>query len=201
MHGGCVIGWTRLDGRVLRRRGLCLHLGEPWRRARYDRSLHAEKLPPPSVELSGTNRVFAGDFSRRQAWPKALGDNLALLLQAPSPTLAVGDNLNTVATSTPMTARTSALIDLGCWQNVVHRQLASRRRSAPPCAAVAPLTDKGAAIRDSDVDAREAARQRVDVAKVGLGERGPVWWTDGAPDFNRHMVRNTPYAAWFFGKE
>jgi hypothetical protein len=60
---------------------------------------------------------------------------------------------------------------------------------------------KGAAIRDGDVDAREAARQRVDVAKVGLGERGPVWWTDGAPDFNRHMVRNTPYAAWFFGKE
>ncbi len=33
---------------------------------------------------------------------------------------------------------------------------------------------KGAAIRDGDVDAREAARQRVDVAKVGLGERGQV---------------------------
>jgi hypothetical protein len=24
-----------------------------------------------------------------------------------------------------------------------------------------------------------------------------VWWTDGAPDFNRKMIRNTPYAAWF----
>lgn len=43
------------------------------------------------------------------------------------------------------------------------------------------------------------ARARVDAAKVALGERGPVWWTDGAPDFNRHMARNTPYADWFAG--
>jgi hypothetical protein len=28
-------------------------------------------------------------------------------------------------------------------------------------------------------------------------ERGPVWWDDGAPDFNRRMVRNSPYADWF----
>ena len=30
-----------------------------------------------------------------------------------------------------------------------------------------------------------------------LGERGPVWWTDGAPDYNRRMVANTPYSDWF----
>lgn len=41
------------------------------------------------------------------------------------------------------------------------------------------------------------ARGRVNAAKVALGERGPVWWTDGAPDLNRHMARNTPYADWF----
>jgi hypothetical protein len=29
-----------------------------------------------------------------------------------------------------------------------------------------------------------------------LGEREPVWWSDAAPDLNRHMARNTPYAAW-----
>ena len=40
-------------------------------------------------------------------------------------------------------------------------------------------------------------RSSVDRAKRALGERGPVWWTDGAPDYNRHMARNTPYAAWF----
>ena len=44
-----------------------------------------------------------------------------------------------------------------------------------------------------------AARAGVQVAKVGLGERGPVWWKDDAPDFNRSLVKNTPYAAWFAG--
>lgn len=43
------------------------------------------------------------------------------------------------------------------------------------------------------------ARARVDAAKRGLGERGPLWWDDGAPDYGRHMAANTPYAAWFAG--
>jgi hypothetical protein len=41
-----------------------------------------------------------------------------------------------------------------------------------------------------------AARVLVDSAKVALGERGPVWWEDGSPDFNRYVVKNTPYAEW-----
>ena len=54
------------------------------------------------------------------------------------------------------------------------------------------------AVRDAggEPDATHAARDRVHAAKVALGERGPVWWTDGAPDFNRKLARNTPYAAW-----
>ncbi len=56
---------------------------------------------------------------------------------------------------------------------------------------------KGAAMRAGDAAAREAARSAVDAAKHALGERGPVWWIDGAPDLNRHLVRNTPYAPWF----
>ncbi len=55
---------------------------------------------------------------------------------------------------------------------------------------------KGAAMRAGDAEAREAARARVDAAKRALGERGPVWWRDGAPDYNRHMAAGTPYAAW-----
>ena len=58
---------------------------------------------------------------------------------------------------------------------------------------------KQTAMRANDDAAREAARQRVDAAKHALGERGAPWWTDGAPDLNRHMARNTPYAAWFAG--
>jgi hypothetical protein len=56
---------------------------------------------------------------------------------------------------------------------------------------------KGEAMRKGDAVAREAARQAVDRAKRDLGERGPVWWTDGARDWNRFMAINTPYADWF----
>lgn len=50
---------------------------------------------------------------------------------------------------------------------------------------------------DGDATAEGEAHAAVDFAKRGLGERGPVWWADGTPDYNRHMARNTPYAGWF----
>lgn len=50
---------------------------------------------------------------------------------------------------------------------------------------------------ETDPTARAQSRKRVDDAKVALGERGPVWWTDGAPDYNRKMAKNTPYADWY----
>ncbi len=53
------------------------------------------------------------------------------------------------------------------------------------------------ALRADDSVALAEARAAVDAAKRQLGERGPIWWTDGAPDLNRHLARNTPYAAWF----
>jgi len=54
----------------------------------------------------------------------------------------------------------------------------------------------GLAVKAGDAEAERAARAAVDEAKRALGERGPVWWTDGAPDFNRKLVVNTPYAHW-----
>lgn len=66
---------------------------------------------------------------------------------------------------------------------------------------VAALMDARRAVKqaraDKDKVAKKAARQMVDQAKYGLGERGPVWWDDGAPDLNRKVVRNTPYAEWY----
>ncbi|WP_462402082.1 hypothetical protein [Pseudomonas sp. Marseille-QA0332] len=47
------------------------------------------------------------------------------------------------------------------------------------------------------IDVLRAARAQVQAAKVALGERGPVWWSDGSPDFNRHKAINSPYADWF----
>jgi hypothetical protein len=50
-----------------------------------------------------------------------------------------------------------------------------------------------------DEAAIKAARRLVAAAQAGLGERGNVWWKDGAPDYNRALVKNTPYAQWYAG--
>ncbi|KQO75205.1 hypothetical protein [Methylobacterium sp. Leaf88] len=68
-------------------------------------------------------------------------------------------------------------------------------------ALVAALMDARRAVKAGkaagNADAVAQARRAVDAAKRGLGERGPVWWDDGAPDLNRHMAHTTPYADWF----
>lgn len=64
---------------------------------------------------------------------------------------------------------------------------------------VSELMDARRAVRDAgeDLEAKADARNRVNVAKIALGERGPVWWNDGSPDFNRRLALNTPYREWF----
>lgn len=55
----------------------------------------------------------------------------------------------------------------------------------------------GAALKTRDRNAEKRARAAVDEAKRALGERGPVWWADDAPDYNRRFAKHTPYAAWY----
>lgn len=69
-------------------------------------------------------------------------------------------------------------------RQVAVRQLMAARREV------------GRARRQGDPQALARAGAAVDAAKRALGERGPVWWNDGAPDYNRHLAKNTPYAAW-----
>jgi len=54
-----------------------------------------------------------------------------------------------------------------------------------------------AALRAKDAEQLAVARASVNAAKVALGERGPPWWSDGAKDYNRYLVKNTPYASWY----
>lgn len=75
--------------------------------------------------------------------------------------------------------------------------LSEERRVALVAALMTARRGVATARRSGDAAAEAAARAEVDRAKHALGERGPVWWDDGAPDYNRHMARNTPYAAWF----
>ena len=57
------------------------------------------------------------------------------------------------------------------------------------------------ALAAQDAEQESEARAAVNAAKVALGERGPVWWDDDAPDYNRFLARNTPYADWYAGTQ
>ncbi len=50
-----------------------------------------------------------------------------------------------------------------------------------------------------DAETLADARRRVHAAKVALGERGPVWWTDGKEDVLQKAPKNTYYAKWWAG--
>jgi hypothetical protein len=75
-------------------------------------------------------------------------------------------------------------------QALVTRLMAARR-AVKAAKRAERASEAGAA------DALATARDAVDAVKTALGERGPVWWQDGAPDLNRRLVRNTPYAEWY----
>lgn len=75
--------------------------------------------------------------------------------------------------------------------------LSSEDRARWTKALMAARREVGRAGRAGEPAAVARARARVDRAKRALGERGPVWWTDGARDYNRHLVHNTPYAEWY----
>lgn len=65
-------------------------------------------------------------------------------------------------------------------------------------AAVRDLMAARRAVRDAaDAEATRAARAHVQAAKERLGERGPVWWDDGAPDETRKAPWNTRYGDWW----
>jgi hypothetical protein len=53
------------------------------------------------------------------------------------------------------------------------------------------------ALQHNQMDELATAREQVNAAKVALGERGTVWWKDGAPDYTRRSVEKTPYAEWY----
>lgn len=65
-------------------------------------------------------------------------------------------------------------------------------------AAVKALMRARRAVRDAETTAKARdARAAVQTAKERLGERGPVWWEDKAPDLTRHAPWNTDYADWW----
>jgi hypothetical protein len=82
------------------------------------------------------------------------------------------------------------------WRSSDPRLDADRRRTLT-AALMRARRDVATAKKRGDAGGLRDARDRVHAAKVELGERGPVWWDDGAPDYGRRMARNSPYAAWY----
>lgn len=80
---------------------------------------------------------------------------------------------------------------------VANPGLSPREHEALVSTLMAARRQVKAALVARDPAALSAARSSVNAAKIALGERGPVWWEDGAQDFNRHLVKNTPYRDWY----
>lgn len=76
---------------------------------------------------------------------------------------------------------------------VANPRLSPREHEVLVSALMAARRQVKAALAADDPAALAPARSSVNAAKIALGERGPVWWEDGARDFNRHLVKNTPY--------
>ncbi len=51
--------------------------------------------------------------------------------------------------------------------------------------------------QQNDEQALRQARENVQAAKEALGERGPVWWEDNAPDETGKAPHNSSYAEWW----
>ena len=97
---------------------------------------------------------------------------------------------------TPTTPDGRYIVVRGRLWRTANPALGAAERQAFVDQLMAARREVAGARRRNDLPARASARQQVDTAKRNLGERGPVWWADGAPDLNRHMVHTTPYAAW-----
>jgi len=69
----------------------------------------------------------------------------------------------------------------------------SLRRAALKALMQARLAER----RAPDAATRQNARDAVEAAKRRLGERGPVWWTDGAPDESGTHPADSSYRDWW----
>ena len=79
------------------------------------------------------------------------------------------------------------------WRKTDPRLDPSERR-----AAIKALMQARRAVGMAETEGDErVARDAVDAAKRRLGERGPVWWDDGAPDEGGRHPKNTRYSDWW----
>jgi hypothetical protein len=92
-------------------------------------------------------------------------------------------------TSPPVTADGRYIVVKGRLWRTANPELSPDRRQELVNDLMAARRAVGQAERTGDFAAEAKARDAVHAAKVSLGERGPVWWVDGAPDLNQRMAK------------
>jgi hypothetical protein len=97
----------------------------------------------------------------------------------------------------PVTPDGRYVVVRGRLWRVANPHLPEAERAAHVRALMTARREVKAAKASNDAARLSAARRLVDASKSALGERGPVWWRDGTKDFNRHLVKNTPYREWY----
>ena len=102
-----------------------------------------------------------------------------------------------MSTPPPTTPDGRYVVVRGRLWRAANPHLPAERREALVRALMAARREVGAARRAGDRERVARAGAAVDAAKIALGERGPPWWNDGAPDLNRRLARNTVYADWY----
>ena len=80
---------------------------------------------------------------------------------------------------------------------VANPHLPAHEREALVAALMNSRREVKAALAAGDEKRLTAARKSVNAVKISLCERGPVWWQDGTKDFNRYLIKNTPYQEWY----
>jgi len=102
-----------------------------------------------------------------------------------------------VSTSPPLTPDRRYIVVRGRLWRATNPHLSAQERATWVARLMDARRAVQAAMRGGDAQALRTAWCAVDAAKHGLGERGPQWWTDGSKDYNRYLIKNTPYAGWF----
>ncbi|MFC0676296.1 hypothetical protein ACFFGH_00340 [Lysobacter korlensis] len=97
----------------------------------------------------------------------------------------------------PLTPDGRYIVVRGRLWRVANPHLPPDQREALVHALMGARREVKAALSSDDPERLAQARRAVDAAKTALGERGSVWWQDGAKDWNRYLVKNTPYRDWY----
>lgn len=97
----------------------------------------------------------------------------------------------------PITPDGRYIVVRGRLWRVANPNLSAKQRERLVHSLMAARREVKAALAADDAQRLASARALVDKAKVALGERGPAWWNDGSKDFNRYLVKNTPYKDWY----